>query len=267
LPLLAQAVDYEAELNQRYAPFADWQSRLEPGQLTTAKSRHWWRSPAAIRTQRNDSELPLSGMHLALDPGHVGGAWAAIEGRDFRINPQDYPVREGELVLEVARIVSTELVAMGAEVTLLRDQNAPINPRPPAAYFEAAAARIALPGEFSWAALMEYGQALRRVMHRMSVVTGELIERARMVNEVIQPDALISLHINAAPWPVGKDGQAKHQLVDSNHSHVLIFGCLSDVELSNRLQREQLLIKLTNGSAAIERELGQALGAALSEFS
>lgn len=267
LPLLAQAIGYDAELDQRYAPFADWQSRLEPEQLATATSPHWWRSPEAIRTQRNDAELPLSGLHLALDPGHVGGAWAEIEGRNFKIDPQDYPVREGELVLEVARMVKTKLVALGAEVTLLRDHNAPLNPRPLTAYFEAAAAHVPIPKTVSWASFLEYGAALRRVMHRMSVVTGELIERARIVNEVIQPDALISLHINAAPWPRGKDGQVQYKLVGSDHTHVLIFGCLSDAELSQQLQQQQLVRKLTNGSAPIERELGQGLALALGQFS
>jgi len=44
----------------------------------------------------------LEGMRVALDPGHIGGAFAAMEGREFRVG-DDPPVREGELVLEVAR--------------------------------------------------------------------------------------------------------------------------------------------------------------------
>lgn len=267
LPLLALGLDYSSELDKRYAPYVDWAAQLEVRDLEVASAvETWWRSPEVIRAARRDSELPLSGLHLALDPGHIGGVWAEVEGRHFKINPVDLPVREGELVLEVAGIVKDALVKMGADVTLVRERNVPVNPRSPEAYFSEAAQRVPIPEIVSWASFLEYGAALRRVMKHMSVVSGELIERARIVNEVIQPDALISLHINAAPWPVGKDGQVKYELVDSNHSHVLIFGCLSDAEWSNRRQREQLVIKLTNGSAMIERELGQALGVSIGQF-
>jgi hypothetical protein len=96
---------------------------------------------------------------------------------------------------------------------------------------------------------------------KLAVVTGELAERARVVNEVIQPDALISLHINAAAWPKG-DSQ---KLVAADHAHVLIFGCLSAQELATPAQRERLVKKITNGSGAVEAVLGAALGSALAE--
>lgn len=278
LPLLALGLDYVSALNHRYAPYADWAAQLEIEDIEVAPSvEAWWRSPEVIRAsagrepvhslpERSLPERSLSGLHIALDPGHIGGEWAEVEGRNFKLSSDDYHVREGELVLEVARMVKTALVQRGAEVTLLREKNAPLNPKAPEDYFAAAAQRVALPGEVSWASILHYGLALRRVTNRMSVISGELIERARIVNEEIRPDVLISLHINAAPWPVAEDGQVRFELVDSNHSHVLIFGCLSDGELSDPLQKEQLILKLTNGSAAIERELGQALGAAIGKF-
>ncbi|MFU8848058.1 MAG: hypothetical protein ACNA77_05005 [Opitutales bacterium] len=259
-------MDYETELNQRYAPYADWSARLDLSELDSVDSEIWWRSPERIREQREDASRPLSGLHLAIDPGHIGGAWAEVEGRHFQIHVDDFPVREGELVLEVAKMVEAAVTEMGGRVTLLRKANRPLNPRAPEAYFEEAAARVPLPEVFSWSALLDYGERLRPVMRRMSVVTGELIERARLVNEVVRPDALISLHINAAPWPVGKDGAIKYELVSSNHSHVLIFGCLSDAELSRPRQEQELRRKLSNGSGVIERQLGHALGVSLGAF-
>lgn len=266
LPLLAWGLDYAAELNERYAPYADWGARIDPDALSSSEENAWWRSPEDIRGQREDPALPLSGLHLALDPGHIGGAWAEIEGRHFTIKPGDLPVREGELVLEVAKLVEQAVSEMGGRVSLLRQANRPLNPRPPEAYFEAAAARVPLPEAFTWAAFWDYGERLRREMRQMSVIIGELQERARLVNEVVRPDALISLHINAAPWPVRKDGSIKYALVNSNHSHVLIFGCLSEAELSKPRQEEQLRRKLSNESGRIERELGQALGVSLAEW-
>ncbi|HAV12132.1 MAG TPA: hypothetical protein DCX06_01370, partial [Opitutae bacterium] len=218
---------------------------------------------------------PLTGLHIALDPGHVGGRWAKYEGRDFVIEDSDYRVREGELVLEVAQRVRSQLLELGAEVTLLREGAEPINPKPPLAYLELAARQIARPKELNFETLLDYGYALRDRSIHLSVVTGEIAERARVVNEVIQPDAFISLHINAAPWPLGdaKPGEQAmalgrvKRLVKSNHVHVLVFGCMSRRELSSPRQQEQFVKKFLNGSAAMEHRLGRSLGEALIEAS
>jgi hypothetical protein len=162
-------------------------------------------------------------------------------------------------------LVRVELEELGAEVSLLREGTVPLNPKPPEAYFSEAAARVEPPEDISLAALVDYGRALQRSMLRLHAVTGELAERARLVNEEIRPDALLSLHINAAPWPAGGEGEASYVLVDSNHTHVLIFGCLSDAELSVPLQRKQMRTKMTNGSGKIERRLGGALAESLGE--
>lgn len=263
--MFAQGID-DAAIKARYAPYANvtGQSLLEQSSQD-ASSDVWWRSPEEIRESRKQSELSLSGLHLALDPGHIGGQWAEVEGRHFQIGAEDYPVREGELVLEVARLVRSELVERGAKVTLLRDDYEPLNPKPPEAYYAVALEKVDPPTDSSWGAFADYALSLHRTMNRMAAVTGELIERARLVNEEIRPDALISLHINAAPWPKDEQGEAKYELVDSNHTHVLIFGCLSEAELSVPRQKKQLLTKLQNGSGPIERDLGQALGLTLGE--
>jgi len=96
------------------------------------------------------------------------------------------------------------------------------------------------------------------------------MERARLVNQEIQPDALVSVHLNAAAWPTNKSdssasGTAKLRLVDRNNVHVLIFGCLSDGELQVPDQLAQLAVKLTNGSGTEERLLGGSLAKALAE--
>lgn len=256
----------EVELEERYLPYLELDHEIWAERVSNYIERDvWWQSPEEIRSRRDLDKGSLSGLHIALDPGHIGGEWAEIEGRHFQIHPQDYAVREGELVLEVARLVRDELVQMGARVTLLRESYAPLNPRPPEAYLAEASRMVKLPADKSLASLLDYALALRRKIYRLSVVIGEIAERARRVNEEIRPDALLSLHINAAPWPKGVDGQPKYELVDSNHTHVLIFGCLSDAEVSAPRQQEQLVVKLTNRSGQIERELGEALGYSLGE--
>ena len=266
LPLTGQTAGELAHaLATRYAPYANWQRVLDVDVIAQDSVDSYARTAEEIRAHRTADDLPLAGLHLALDPGHVGGRWAAYEGRDFVINEGDFRVREGELVLEVAQRVHTQLVELGAQVSLLREGFEPVNPRAPFDYLEGAIRELPMPKELTFDSLLAYGEAVKQRAIRQSVVIGEIAERARLVNEVIQPDALLSLHINAAPWPKNEPGESGRRLVKSNHVHVLIFGCLSDQELSAPRQQEQLITKLKNGSAAEELALGTAVGGALAE--
>jgi len=267
----AQAPVLASDLATRYAPYANWQSVVDVDALAQRAESRYWRTAEEIALQRGDGDLPLAGLHIALDPGHIGGQWAAAEGRQFRIAEDDFYVREGELVLAVAELARTKLMALGAKVTLLREAALRVNPNNPVEYLELAAEQVSPPNESSLSALWEYGCAVRvRAVH-LSIVKGDLMERARLVNREVQPDALISLHINAAAWPTENEseasdsGNAMLRLVDANNLHVLIFGCLSDEELQAENQLEQLAVKLTNGSGPAERLLGGALATALAE--
>jgi len=266
-----QATMLASELTTRYAPYANWQSIVDVDALTQRSESRYWRTAEEIALQRGDGDLPLAGLHIALDPGHIGGQWAAAEGRQFRIAEDDFYVREGELVLAVAQLARAKLMALGAKVTLLREEAARVNPNNPLDYLELAAEQISLPNESSLSALWVYGRAIRARAVHLSIVKGDLMERARSVNQEVQPDALISLHINAAAWPTenvseaSENGNAMLRLVNANNLHVLIFGCLSNEELQAENQLEQLAVKLTNGSGPAELLLGGALATALAE--
>jgi len=93
----------------------------------------------------------------------------------------------------------------------------------------------------------------------LAAVSGDLAARARWINEVAQPDAVISLHINASKWP---DGELK--LVEANNLHVLIFGCMTASEMESASQIRQFRRKLSNRSAGMEQVLGLALAESLS---
>lgn len=239
------------ELSTRYTPYADGAAVLDLEQIAS-------RTLAEAETA---FDRPLAELNLALDPGHIGGIWAAWEWRNFRLSKEDHWVREGELVLEVAQRIRTRLTRLGAEVRLLREDCRPINPKTFIDYWSLAAAEKMPPRELSLKAQLSHALAVRNRAIHLAIVRGEIAERARLVNEVIQPDALISLHINAAAWPGGD----REQLVDSDHAHVLIFGCLSEAELASPRQQLRLLEKLSNGSGPVEARLGAALGSALIE--
>ena len=53
---------------------------------------HYWRTIAQRRGAT--STRPLRGLHVALDPGHLGGKWARMEERWFQIG-DSAPVEEG----------------------------------------------------------------------------------------------------------------------------------------------------------------------------
>ena len=265
------------ELASRYIPYIGEEIVLNAESLATQYTKSWWSTPEEIRTSypgalflairepnvaqnSNPSDSPLIGLRLALDPGHIGGMWADWEARSFRMSIDDYWVREGELVLEVAQRVQVQLKALGAEVILLRDSTEPLNPKSEADYLALATEESMDSSTASLEKKTDHTLAIRERALRMAVVTEELIERARIVNEVIRPDALISLHINAAPW-----SKEEQRLVDSDHSHVLIFGCMSAAELAMPGQQDRLFTKLTNGSGPIEVELAIALGRSLAE--
>lgn len=226
--------------------------------------RYWKTRGEILGTEErsNDTSLPLTGLHLALDPGHIGGEWAADEAREFRIHEDDLFVREGELVLEIAHEVRNQLVRLGATVSLLRTDSTPVNPKRPIEYIPQIIEDMGPVTDPSLIAMSDYAFEVRRRAVRQSIVVDEIAIRAQRVNEIIQPDILLSLHLNAAKWP-SEDGVPVFRLVDSNHLHVLVLGCFSTTELSLDGQLEELEIKLSNGSGAEELYLADALAHSL----
>ncbi len=260
---------WDLELSQllgtRYAPYSSDFELIKDRMKQFSKKDRYWRKRDEIRSDRLEDDLPLSGLHLVLDPGHIGGEWAAHESRNFRISDADYWVREGELVLEVALMVCAQLRELGAEVSLTRESRSPVNKKKPYQYLKAASAKVDPPEDASIDAQIDYEKMLQATAISLAIVNGDLNERVRIINDVIQPDAVISLHINAAPWPTSVEGEGPsvRRLVDSNHSHVLIFGCVSDSEMRADRHLEQTWIKLTNGSGAEEIRLGNHLAESL----
>jgi N-acetylmuramoyl-L-alanine amidase len=253
-----QALPWRELWEQRYAPHVPFpEGGLSPLPAGVAP---WWEAPETLRAGRVAGQGPLEGLHLAIDPGHIGGLWAGLEGRRFRIDAGDHWVCEGDLVLELALRLRTRLQSLGAVVTLTREGPRPVNPRGYLHYWSQAAAASGqpLPGagkREQWA----YVKALSDRARRLAFVIGELAERARQINTSVRPDALISLHINAAPWPRPE----APSLVASDHAHVLIFGCVTPDEIKRPAQKARLWTKMRNGSGAIEIALGAALGRAL----
>ncbi len=254
----------DARLAERYLSYIrDRVELLEKVDFGDRPRRAWWVEPGAIKAAAGGPGAELRGLHIALDPGHIGGVFAREEGREFQIAPSDFPVREGDLVLKVAQRVEAQLIACGARVTLLRTGPLPVNQGEALPSLNELLARIPKPENRSLTAMAAYAMRIRRAYFQEVFVRGDLLARAHRINEVIRPDVVLSLHINAAPWPEPEASEGRLVLVKRDHCHVLIFGSVSEGELRSPAQQVQVGKKMFNGSGPIEQELGAALGEAL----
>jgi N-acetylmuramoyl-L-alanine amidase len=171
--------------------------RPAPGALWTWKSR-----PA-------NSSKPLAGLHIAIDPGHIGGEYAKLEERHHEY-PGLAPIQEGTMTLKTARLLKPLLEKQGARVTLVRDQLEPVTPyklnnfNNPALFYR----------------------------------TSEIRARARLVNETIQPDLVLCLHYN---------GTASKTPIPGQHFHIILNGTYAPNELANEDERFAMLQRILSG--------------------
>src|SRR5216110_2913830 len=94
-----------------------------------------WRLPKSLAPAKPDK--PLSGLRIALDPGHLGGTWAKMEERWFQVG-DSAPVQEGDLTLRVARLLAPRLRELGARVFFIRNSDEPVTVKRPEDFQELA---------------------------------------------------------------------------------------------------------------------------------
>jgi hypothetical protein len=216
--------------------------------------RYW----TSVNQLNPNNEAILSGIKIAIDPGHLGGKWAQMEERWFQIG-SSLPVTEGDLTLRVAQILAPRLRSLGAEVAFVRSAPGPVtDARPTELQVEAEASlrdrgvtnvlsTYAGPGDpnredsIPWEA--------ERLFYRVA----EIHARAGIVNEKIKPDLALCLHFNAEPW-----GDPTHPtLVSENHLHLLVNGAYSTAELGYDDERFAMLLKLLNRAYPEELAVGE----------
>lgn len=200
---------------------------------------------------------PLAGLHIALDPGHLGGAWAKMEERWFQIKNAP-PIQEGDLTLKVAKLLAPRLESLGAKVSLVRAEAEPTTPYRPSDFREIALQILHRngvtepPEDFSGPADPEKEKSVRWQEELLFYRTSEIRRRASQVNYRLQPDLVLCLHFNAEPWgdPTSPD------LVKKNHLHLLVNGAYLPAEIDLDDERCEMLHKLL--SQAYPEELGLA---------
>ena len=225
--------------------------RFAPDQQKACPVLHAWKSRSDLPPQRTTSQ-PLAGLRITLDPGHLGGKWAAMEERWFRV-AGGTPVKEGDMTLRVAKILAPRLRTLGATVTMTRSHPGPTTSLRPQNFRTLAASELQMKGKTTTA------HAIRKESERLFYRTAEIKNRARLVNEKFRPDLVLCLHFNAEAW-----GKETHpQLSPKNHLHLLVNGAVSSEELSREDQRFDLLLKLLNRSSSEEIPLANAVANSL----
>jgi len=183
-----------------------------------------WKNRADLSPSRT---LPLAGLHIALDPGHIGGKYAAIEEREYKW--ADTTIQEGTMTLQTAKILAPMLEKLGASVTLVRTKLEPVTTKSAA--------------DFSDAVLF----------YR----TSEIRARARLVNEAIKPDLVVCLHFN---------GSAAKTPEPLQHFHIILNGTYTANELAHEDERFQMLQRLLSGTLIEEIPLAREIAGACNDI-
>jgi N-acetylmuramoyl-L-alanine amidase len=221
------------------------------GRPVSARFPRFWRAarelpPAPVST-------PLRGVHIALDPGHLGGEWARMEERFFQVG-KSRPVTEGDLTFAVARRLQPQLERLGAKVTLLRSGDRPVTRERPKTLLDAAAADL------------DPGAGKHRVQLHSEMLfyrISEIRARADLVNEKVHPDLVVCLHLNAEDW----QDPENPKLLPRNHLHALINGCYGARELEWDDVRAEMLEHLFSRTDSESLPVTECVVEALAEGS
>jgi len=211
-----------------------------------------WRPAKSL--PRAKLNKPLAGLRIALDPGHLGGKWAKMEERWFKVGDSK-PVTEGDLTLRVSRMLASRLRKLGATVLFVRNSTQPITSKRPDD-FKGLARKILIqngvprprdevlnPKDPEKEGTIKFQSEI--LFYRYS----EIRRRATLVNNKLHPDLVVCLHFNAEGW----GDPANPTLVDTNHLHLLVNGSYLQDELEFDDERFEMIRRLL--SRAYDEEL------------
>jgi len=201
--------------------------------------QRYWREAAELPPSTAPADRPLEGVSIALDPGHIGGAWARMEQRWYQPPDESTAVMEGEMTLRTAQLLKPALEALGARVSLVRDATEPVTATRPADY----------------GALTTTSQQAELFFYRKA----EIRARADKVNQQLRPDLVVCLHFNAEPW--GEPG--KVTFVDANHLHLIVNGHYGPDEMGLDDVRHEMLERVFQRSEREELRLADAVAKSL----
>jgi N-acetylmuramoyl-L-alanine amidase len=221
-----------------------------------------WRPAKSL--PRAKVNRPLSGLRIALDPGHLGGKWARMEERWFQVGNGE-PVQEGDLTLKVAKLLAPRLRELGARVAFVRNSNEPITAKRPDDFREIARKILVKNGVPQPRADVldpndpEKEEAIRWQSEILFYRYSEIRRRAALVNFKLHPDLVLCLHLNAEGWGASDDPS----LTDINHLHLLVNGSYLAMELEFDDERFEMIRRLLSRAYDEELPLADTIATAM----
>jgi hypothetical protein len=223
--------------------------------------RLWHRAGSMRPTKEGE---PLSGLRIALDPGHLGGEWAKMEERWFQVG-NTQPVQEGDLTVKVARLLALRLRELGAKVFFVRNSNEPVTARRPDDFRELATKILIKNGVPQPRADVldpndpEKEQTIRWQSEILFYRYSEIRRRAASVNFKLHPDLVLCLHFNAEGWGAPDNPT----LTDINHLHLLVNGSYLPQELEYDDERFEMIRRLLSRVYDEELPLADTIAGAM----
>jgi hypothetical protein len=211
-------------------------------------------------------KTPLSGLRIALDPGHLGGRWAKMEERWFQVGNSS-PVQEGDLTLRVARLLAARLREFGARVFFIRNSNEPVTAKRPDDFQELARKILIKNGLQQPRADVidpndpENEQTIRWQSEILFYRYSEIRRRAALVNFKLHPDLVLCLHFNAEGW----GDPDNPMLLDTNHLHLLVNGSYLQDELEFDDERFEMIRRLLSRAYDEELPLADVVATAMAK--
>lgn len=202
----------------------------------------------------NDPTRPLKGIRIALDPGHIGGDWAKLEARYFKLDG-DPPVEEAKLNMITCDRLAERLEADGAEVVWAKHGYEPTTPLRPDSLHREAIAALSLRPDTTKRKSNE--DAIKRMIDNEAALlfyrVAEIRARGDIVNK-LHPDLTICVHYNADDW----GDPDKPTLTDRSRLVIFVNGAYEKSELAYDDYKYDLLRKLLDRTA-VQEEKGCAL--------
>jgi len=207
---------------------------------------------------------PLSGLRIALDPGHLGGEWAKMEERWFQVGSTQ-PVQEGDLTLKVARLLAPRLRELGAKVFFVRNSNEPVTVKRPDDFRELARKILIRNGVPQPRVDVldpndpDKEQTIRWQSEILFYRYSEIRRRAALVNFKLHPDLVLCLHFNAEGW-----GDPNNPtLTNNNHLHLLVNGSYLQPELEFDDERFEMIRRVLSRAYHEELPLADTIAGAM----
>ncbi len=259
---LVDAGEDAAVIKKTITPPAEFRLRFAKDAAAAKAVPRTWKPAAQLPAA--PANQPLAGLKIALDAGHLGGAWAKMEERFFQIG-ESRPIIEGEMTLRVAKLLAPKLRDLGAEVVNVREALEPTTEWRPETLRAVARAELAKLGidepreNYDGPNDPLRAQTVQAQSELLFYRIAEIRRRAELVNTQFQPDLVLCIHFNAEGW----GDPLRPEFVPRNHLHVLVNGCYSAGELRFDDQRFEMLVKLLNRSYTDELAASEQVAAAL----